>query len=414
MLKNRVVVTGLGLISPVGIGKEDFWGNLISGNSGIGPLTRFDASELTSQIAGEVDDFNPQEFLNKKEARRMDLFTQYAVGASLMALKDSGLDMETLDPYRVGVILGSGVGGIGTMEYQHHILETKGPKRVSPLTVPMMIINMAAGQVGITLGAKGPNLSVVTACASGTHAIGDAFKLIQRGDADVVFAGGSEAPLTPLAVAGFCSMKALSRRNDDPQKASRPFDKDRDGFVIAEGAVVLTLESLEHALERKATIYAEVLGYGATCDAYHITAPSPDGEGAAKSMEMAIKDAKIKANQIDYINAHGTSTDLNDKLETLAIKTVFGEAAKDIAISSTKSMTGHLLGAAGALEAAVLALTIQTGEIPPTINYENPDPDCDLNYVPNKSIKKNVNYALSNSLGFGGHNATILLGKYNG
>lgn len=414
MLKKRVVITGLGVISPVGTGKDKFWNNLLDGKSGIGPITKFDASELTSQIAGEVDDFDAEEYVDKKEARRMDLFTQYAVAASIMAAKDSGLDMNAVDPYRVGVILGSGIGGIGTMEDQHHTLETKGPRRVSPLTVPMMIINMAAGQIGITLGAKGPNSSVVTACASGTHAIGDAFKIIQRGDADVIFTGGTEAPITPLAVAGFCSMKALSKRNDEPTKASRPFDKERDGFVIGEGGVVLTLESLDHALERKAPIYAEVLGYGSTCDAHHITAPAPDGEGAARSMEMAIKDAEITADQLDYINAHGTSTDLNDKLETMAIKTVFGEHANQVAISSTKSMTGHLLGAAGALEAAVLALAIDNGEIPPTINYENPDSDCDLNYVPNKSIKKNVKYALSNSLGFGGHNATILLGKYDG
>ncbi|SMB93631.1 3-oxoacyl-[acyl-carrier-protein] synthase II [Desulfonispora thiosulfatigenes DSM 11270] len=414
MLKKRVVITGLGIVSPVGTGKEKFWTNLINGQSGIGPITKFDASEVSSKIAGEVDDFEVTDFIDKKEARRMDLFTQYAVGASLMALEDSKLDMNTMDPHKVGVVLGSGVGGIGTLEEQCNVLAEKGSRRVSPLMVPMMIINMAAGQVGISIGAKGPNLSVVSACASGTHAVGDAFKLIQRGDAEVVFTGGSEASITPLAVSGFCSMKALSKRNDDPTKASRPFDKDRDGFVIAEGSVVLVLESLEHALERKAEIYAEVLGYGLTCDAHHITAPSPDGEGAARSMEMAIKDAGLTPEQIDYINAHGTSTDLNDKYETMSMKKVFGETIKNVAVSSTKSMTGHLLGAAGALEAAVLALAITNGEIPPTINYENPDPDCDLNYVPNKAIKKDVNYALSNSLGFGGHNATILFGKYNG
>lgn len=414
MLKNRVVVTGLGVVSPVGTGKEKFWTNLMAGKSGVGPITKFDATDLPSQIAGEVTDFEPTDFLDKKEVRRMDPFTQYAVASSLMAVEDSGLNLSETDLNRMGVILGSGIGGIGTLEAQDKVLLEKGPKRVSPFMVPMMIVNMAAGQVGITLGAKGPNLSVVSACASGTHAVGDAFKLIQRGDADVMVTGGTEASITPLAVSGFCSLKALSKRNDDPEKASRPFDKERDGFVIAEGSVVLILESLEHAKKRNASIYAEVLGYGLTCDAHHITAPSPDGEGAARSMEMAINDAEIKKEDVDYINAHGTSTGMNDKFETLAIKKVFGEGCKDLLISSTKSMTGHLLGAAGGLEAAVLALAIKNGEIPPTINYENPDPECDLNYVPNKAVKKDVNYALSNSLGFGGHNATVLFGKYKG
>ncbi len=412
MSKKRVVVTGLGVISPVGSGKEKFWENLIAGNSGIGPITKFDASEMPTRIAGEVKDFNVLDFIDKKEARRMDLFTQYAVSAAKMAVNDSKLDLEKVDLTRVGVILGSGIGGISTLEEQHKVLLEKGPSRVSPFMTPMMIVNMAAGQISIHLGAKGPNFTVVTACASGTNAIGDAFKYIQRGDADIVLTGGTESSITPLSFAGFCSMKALSTRNDEPTKASRPFDKKRDGFVMGEGSAILVLESLEHALKRNAPIYAEVLGYAATADAHHITAPAPDGEGAARAMALAIQDAQIKPSDIDYINAHGTSTELNDKYETLAIKEVFGEASKNVLISSTKSMTGHLLGAAGAIELAAVCLAIKDDIVPPTINYEYPDPDCDLDYVPNKARKKVINYAMSNSLGFGGHNASIVLSKF--
>lgn len=412
MSKKRVVVTGLGVISPVGSGKEKFWENLTAGNSGIGPITKFDASEMPTRIAGEVKDFNVLDFIDKKEARRMDLFTQYAVSAAKMAVNDSKLDLEKVDLTRVGVILGSGIGGISTLEEQHKVLLEKGPSRVSPFMTPMMIVNMAAGQISIHLGAKGPNFTVVTACASGTNAIGDAFKYIQRGDADIVLTGGTESSITPLSFAGFCSMKALSTRNDEPTKASRPFDKKRDGFVMGEGSAILVLESLEHALKRNAPIYAEVLGYAATADAHHITAPAPDGEGAARAMALAIQDAQIKPSDIDYINAHGTSTELNDKYETLAIKDVFGEASKNVLISSTKSMTGHLLGAAGAIELAAVCLAIKDDIVPPTINYEYPDPDCDLDYVPNKARKKVINYAMSNSLGFGGHNASIVLSKF--
>lgn len=411
-MSNRVVVTGLGIISPVGIGIESFWSNLLEGKSGIGPVTKFDASEMPTKIAGEVKDFNVTDYIDKKEARRMDLYTQYAVSAAKMAVEDSGLDLEKTDLNRMAVILGSGIGGIGTMEEQCRVLVNKGPNRVSPFLVPMMIVNMAAGQISINLGAKGPNYTVVSACASGTNAVGDAFNIIQRGNADIVVTGGTEAAITPLGFAGFCSMKAMSTRNDEPSKASRPFDQERDGFVMGEGSVILILESLEHAQKRGAKIYAEVLGYGATADAHHITAPAPDGEGAARAMSLAIEDAGLKPADIDYINAHGTSTDLNDKFETLAIKQVFGESAKNVLVSSTKSMTGHLLGAAGALELAVLALAIRDSKVPPTINYENPDPECDLDYVPNLYRDKEVNYALSNSLGFGGHNATVVFGKF--
>lgn len=413
-MSNRVVVTGLGIISPVGIGIESFWSNLLDGKSGIGPVTKFDVSEMSTKIAGEVKDFNASDYIDKKEAKRMDLYTQYAVSAARMAVEDSGLDLEKTDLDRMAVILGSGIGGLYTMEEQCRVLVDKGPKRISPFLVPMMIVNMAAGQISITLGAKGPNYTVVSACASGTNAVGDAFNLIQRGSADIVVTGGTEASITPLGFAGFCSMKAMSTRNDEPTKASRPFDRDRDGFVMGEGSVILILESLEHAQKRGAKIYAEVLGYGASADAHHITAPAPEGEGAARAMSIAIRDAGLRPEDIDYINAHGTSTDLNDKYETLAIKQVFGEHAKSVLVSSTKSMTGHLLGAAGALELAVLALAIRDNKVPPTINYENPDPECDLDYVPNVYRDKEVNFALSNSLGFGGHNATVVFGKFKG
>ncbi|OPJ56935.1 beta-ketoacyl-ACP synthase II [Alkalithermobacter paradoxus] len=411
-MKRRVVVTGLGCVTPIGIGKDAYWNSLKNGICGIDKLTRFDASEYTTQIAAEVKDFAPEDYMDKKEAKRMDRFTQYAVAASKMAVSDSNLDLDKVQSDRIGVIIGSGVGGIETLEEQHAKLLEKGPKRVSPFFVPMMITNMAAGQVSIMLNAKAMNSSVVTACASATHAIGDAFKVIQRGDAEVMVAGGSESPITPLAVAGFCTMKAMSTRNDDPKTASRPFDKDRDGFVMGEGAGILILEELEHALKRNATIYAEIVGYGATSDAYHITAPAEGGEGAARAMEMAIADGNIPKEEVDYINAHGTSTPYNDKYETMAIKSVFGQHAYNLAVSSTKSMTGHLLGAAGAVEAIACVLAIKDSFVPPTISIQNQDPELDLNYVPHKGIERQVRYAMSNSLGFGGHNGTLAFKKY--
>ncbi|MFY9174776.1 MAG: beta-ketoacyl-ACP synthase II [Peptococcia bacterium] len=411
-MKNRVVITGLAAISPVGTGVEKFWQALTSGQSGIGPITRFPCENFPVRIAGEVKDFEPTQYLDKKEARRMARFTQFAAAAALMAVEDAQLELEQVDKNKVGVILGSGIGGIDLMEETTLVLHEKGPNRVSPFFVPMMIGNMASGQVAISLGAKGPNTTVVTACASGTHAIGDAFRLIQRGDADIVISGGSEAAVTPLALAGFSSMKALSTNNEEPTKASRPFDAKRNGFVMGEGCGIVVLESLESAQKRGAKIYAEMLGYGATADAHHITAPAPGGEGAARAMALAIQDAGIKPEKLDYINAHGTSTEMNDKYETMAIKSVMGPNPTKLAISSTKSMTGHLLGAAGGIEAVATALAIANDLVPPTINLENPDPECDLDYVPNKARQMTVNYALSNSLGFGGHNASILLGKF--
>ena len=411
-MSKRVVITGLAAISPVGTGIDKFWDSLVNGRTGIGPLTRFPVEQYPTRIAGEVKDFDPSLYMDKKEAKRMDRFTQYAVAGAKMAVEDAKLDFEQLEKDRVGVILGSGIGGIETMEESCRVLAEKGPGRVSPFFVPMMIGNMAAGQVAIALGVTGPNITVVTACASGTNAIGDAFKLIQRGGAEVVLAGGTEASITPLALAGFCSMRALSTNNEEPEKASRPFDAQRDGFVMGEGAGIVVLESLEHAQKRGARIYAEVLGYGSTADAYHITAPAPGGVGAARSMQEAINDAGIKAAEVDYINAHGTSTDMNDKYETMAIKAVFGEHANKLAISSTKSMTGHLLGAAGGIEFIAMTLAVVNDLVPPTINLEHPDPECDLDYVPNVARKMQIDYALSNSLGFGGHNATVLIGKY--
>ncbi|MBZ4653839.1 MAG: 3-oxoacyl-[acyl-carrier-protein] synthase [Peptococcaceae bacterium] len=411
-MTRRVVITGLAAISPLGTGVEKFWQGLLEGKSGIDLVTRFDVTEFPTKIAGEVKDFDPGLYMDKKEAKRMDRFTQFAVAGAKVALEDAKMDLEGLDKEKVGVILGSGIGGMETLEEQARILREKGPGRVSPFFVPMMIGNMAAGQVAIALGVTGPNITVVTACASATNAIGDAFKLIQRGGAEVVITGGTEASITPLAFAGFCSMKAMSTHNDEPQKASRPFDANRDGFVMGEGSGILILESLEHAQKRGARIYAEVLGYGTTADAHHITAPAPGGAGAAKAMAEAIRDAGIKPEDIDYINAHGTSTDLNDKYETMAIKQVFGEHAYKLAISSTKSMTGHLLGAAGGIEMVATALAVHNDIVPPTINYETPDPECDLDYVPNQARKMTVDYALSNSLGFGGHNATVVIGKF--
>jgi 3-oxoacyl-[acyl-carrier-protein] synthase II len=411
-LKKRVVVTGIGAITPIGTGKDTFWSALKSGKSGIDKITKFDASNYDTQIAAEVKDFDPNAYIDKKEAKRMDRFTQFAVAASKLALGDAALNVDEVDAYRFGVVLGSGIGGIETLEKEHEKLMAKGPGRVSPFFIPMMISNIGAGQVSMAFGAKGPNTTVVTACASSTNSIGEAFRIIQRGDADIMITGGAEASITPLSMAGFCSMKAMSTRNDDPTKASRPFDKDRDGFIMGEGAGILILEELDHALNRGANIYAEVVGYGMSADAYHITAPAPEGEGAARSMKSALNDANITPEDIDYINAHGTSTPYNDKFETMAIKSLFGEHAYKLAVSSTKSMTGHLLGAAGGVEAIACIMAINESFVPPTINYTTPDPECDLDYTPNYGKERNVKYTLSNSLGFGGHNASIIIKKY--
>ena len=411
-MNRRVVITGIGAITPVGMNVSETWESIKAGKSGIKTIESFDTEQFDVKIAGEILEFDPTKYIEKKAARRMDRFTQFAVAASQQAVEDSKLDLEKIDRNRFGVIVGSGVGGMITLEEAHKNLFNKGPRRVSPFAIPMLISNMAAGLISITFGAKGPNYSVVTACATSTNSIGDAAKIIERGAADIMIAGGAEAAICGLGIGGFTSMKALSKRNDEPTKASRPFDKERDGFVMGEGAGILVLEDLQHALDRGATIYAEVKGYGMSSDAYHMTAPAPDGEGAARSMQNALDDANIKPEEVDYINAHGTSTPMNDKLETMAIKRVFGENAYNIPISSTKSMTGHLLGAAGAVEAMVMVKTINEGFIHPTINLENPDPDCDLNYVPHVGIKKEVKYAISNSFGFGGHNATLVFGKY--
>lgn len=411
-MNRRVVVTGLGAVTPLGIGKEEYWQALLAGKSGIGRITRFDPSDYSTQIAGEVKDFDPAKYIDKKEAKRMDRFTQFAIAATKMAFEDAGIDLEQEDRTRIGTVIGTGIGGMDTLNEQYRVLFEKGPGRISPFFVPMMIANMAAGQTSITFGLQGPNTCVVTACATGTNSIGDAFKIVQRGDADVMVAGGTEAAISPAAVAGFCSMKAMSTHNEEPEKASRPFDKDRSGFVMGEGSGIVILESLEHALARGARIYAEISGYGYNADAYHITAPAPEGVQAARCMAMAIKDAGLEPNAVDYINAHGTSTPLNDKNETLAIKSLFGAHAHKMAVSSIKSMTGHLLGAAGGIECIASVLTVANNIIPPTINYDNPDPELDLDYVPNKAREQIVNVALSNSFGFGGHNATILVQKY--
>ena len=411
-MKKRVVITGLGCVTPVGTGKDDFWVNIKSGVSGIDKITRFDYTNYQTQIAGEVKDFTPEDYISKKELKKMDRFTQFAMVASKLAVADSELDLNNIDGNRMGTVIGTGIGGVETIEAQHKNLLEKGNRRVSPFFIPMMIGNMAAGQVAIEFGAKGPSTNICTACASGTNSVGDAFKIIQRGDADIMIAGGTEAAVAEFAVAGFCNMKAMSTNNDNPQKASRPFDKDRDGFVMGEGCGILILEELESAIKRNAKIYAEIVGYGMTSDAYHITTPAENGEGAARSMQMAINDAGIELEKIDYINAHGTSTYYNDLYETMAIKSVFGENAKNVSISSTKSMTGHLLGASGAIEAIVCALAIKNNFVPPTINLENPGEGMDLDYTPNKGKERTINYALSNSLGFGGHNATIVLKKY--
>ncbi len=413
MEKRRIVVTGMGVVSPVGSTIRDYWESLKNGRSGVGNITTFDVSKFDCHIAAEIRNFSPFDYISPKEVRRLDRFTQLAVVAAKDALADSNLLLDKEDLSRIGVLIGSGIGGLKTIEDQHTILLEKGPSRVSPFLIPMMIVNMAPGYVAISLGLKGPNSCVATACASGTHAIGDAFKIIQRGQADVMFAGGAESCITPLGVGGFCSLRALATQyNNNPEKASRPFDLKREGFVMGEGSGIVVLEELEHALSRNAKIYAEVAGYGLSDDAYHMTAPDPDGRGASEAMLMAIKDAQIKPQDVSYINAHGTSTQLNDKVETMAIKITFGEYAKKIPASSTKSMTGHLLGASGAVEFIVAVLTTVHDVIPPTINYEFPDPECDLDYVPNKSREKTVNVSLSNSLGFGGHNATIIVRKF--
>ena len=408
----RVVITGVGAVTPIGNTAEEFWAALIQGASGIGPITRFDATGFPTRIAGELKGFEPLKYIDKKDDRKFDPFLKYAIACAVMAVEDAGLDLEQVDRTRFGVLVGSGIGGITTLLDTHDVLNAKGPDRVSPFFIPMLIINMASGLISMRFGAKGPNSSVVTACATGNHAIGDATKIIQRGDADVMIAGGAEAIIIPLCIAGFCQMKAMSTRNDEPAKASRPFDAARDGFVCGEGGGLLILESLEHALRRGARIYAELIGYGMTSDAHHMTAPDPEGDGAARAMAAALRDAGIPASAVDYINAHGTSTPYNDKFETLAIKRVFGEHARKLAVSSTKSMTGHLLGAAGGVEAIATAFAIHHGILPPTINYETPDADCDLDYVPNQARKQGVEVALSNAFGFGGTNATLAFRKY--
>jgi 3-oxoacyl-[acyl-carrier-protein] synthase II len=410
----RVVITGLGALTPVGNTADEFWSALKQGKSGIGPITKFDASDFPTRIAGEVRNFDPLQYVDRKEARRLDPYLQYAIATSAMAVEDAALDPAKVDATRFGVLIGSGIGGITTLIEGEETRKTKGADRVSPFVIPMLIVNMAAGLVSMRFGAKGPNSSVVTACATGNHAIGDAFKIIERGDADVMIAGGAEAIIVPLTIAGFCAMKAMSTRNDAPERASRPFDAGRDGFVCGEGAGIVVLESLEHAVGRDARIYAEVVGYGMTGDAHHMTAPDPDGDGATRAMQLALRDAGVEPSAIGYINAHGTSTPYNDKFETLAIKRVFGEHAHRVPVSSTKSMTGHLLGAAGGVEAIATTLALHHGLLPPTINYEVADPDCDLDYVPNQARKVDVEYALSNAFGFGGTNATLAFRRYHG
>jgi 3-oxoacyl-[acyl-carrier-protein] synthase II len=404
----------LGLVIPIGIGVKTAWKNVCEGRSGIGRLTRFDPNGHETKIAGEVKGFNPENYIEKKEIKKMDLFIQYALGATKEAVEDSQLKITPENAEQVGVIVGTGLGGLPTIEKYHQILLEKGPGRISPFFIPMLIANLASGQIAIQFGVKGPNSCIVTACATGAHCIGDSFRAIVYGDAKAFIAGGTEANITPLTVGGFNAMKALSTRNDEPEKASRPFEKNRDGFVVAEGAGILIVEELESALNRGARIHAEIVGYGYTGDAYHITAPSPDGDGAARCMRMAIRDAGLKPEEIDHINAHGTSTPLNDATETQAIKTVFGEHAKKIPISATKSMTGHLLGAAGSTEAIFTILSLRDGILPPTINYEEPDPECDLDYVPNVARRKPIQVAMSNAFGFGGTNATLIFKRYTG
>lgn len=413
MQENRVVVTGLGVISPIGNDVATFWQGLKDGCSGIDKITAFDATGYDCRIAGEVKGFNPELYgISKKECRRMENFVQYALAGACQAIKDAGLELEKENKERIGVVVGSGIGSLRLIEEEHKVLLKSGPSRLSPFLIPMLIVNEAPGHIAIAYGFKGPNTCVTTACASGSHAIGDAMRIIQRGEADIMITGGTESCIAPTGVGGFCALRALSKRNDQPQKASRPFDAQRDGFVMAEGSGIVVLESLEHAKKRNALIYAEVAGFGMSCDAYHITAPDPDGFGASLAMKAALRDAKLNPEDVDYINAHGTSTKLNDKIETLAIKLALGEHAKKVMISSTKSMTGHLLGAAGGVEFVACCLAIKDNIVPPTINYEFPDPECDLDYVPNTARKTQVDVCLSNSLGFGGHNATLAVKKF--
>lgn len=409
--KERVVVTGVGLLTPIGIGVQANWNALMEGKSGISRITRFDPADYATQIAGEVKGFNPEDYIEKKIIKQMDLFIQYAMAASFMALEQAGHGRPENLGERCGVLIGTGIGGLPEIERTHKELLESGPRRVSPFFIPRLIANLAGGQVAIATGAQGPINCTVTACAASSHAIGDAFRIIQRGEADMMITGGTEAVISPLTIAGFSSMRAMSRRNDQPQKASRPFDNERDGFVIGEGSGILILESLSSAQKRGAKPLAEISGYGMSCDGYHITSPPPEGEGAQRCMRLAIKDAGLQPTDIDYINAHGTSTELNDQLETLAIKKVFGDHARKLKISSTKSMTGHLLGAAGGVEAAFSVLALQEGKIPPTANYEFPDPNCDLDYVPNKPIALKARHILSNSFGFGGANASLLFSR---
>ncbi len=411
-MTERVVVTGIGAVTPLGATVSETWGNLVEGHSGIGPITLFDATEFDSRIAGEVKNFRPEDLLSAREAKRLDRFCQFALVACREAISDSGITIDESNSADVGVLIGSGIGGIITLSEQIEVLRTKGPHRVSPFLIPMFIIDLAAGQVAIATGARGPNFGIVSACATSAHALGEAAEIIKRGDAKVMITGGAEAGVLPIGVAGFASMKALSTRNDEPQRASRPFDRERDGFVIAEGGGAVVLEAESYARARGARIYAELAGYGATDDAYHITAPSEGGEGAVRSMRAALRKARCDPSDVQYVNAHGTSTPANDRLETQAIKTAFGEAAGRLPISSTKSMTGHMLGAAGVVESIVCIKAIEDGVIPPTINYQNPDPECDLDYVPNQARRERVDVALTNSLGFGGHNASLLFRRF--
>ena len=411
-VRRRVVVTGTGLVTPLGIGVEESWDGAVEGRSGIVKITQFDAADHCSRIAGEIKDFKPDDWIELKEIKKMDRFIQLALAASQMAMDDSGLKITEANAERVGVIVGAGMGGLPAIEHHHKIVLEKGPRRLTPFFIPMLIINLASGHISIRFGAKGPNSAAVTACATGSHSIGDAYRHIEWGYADAMIAGGTESVITTMGIAGFCAMKALSTRNDEPEKASRPFDRDRDGFVMGEGSGVIILEELGSALKRGAKIYAEIVGYGMTSDAYHITTPAPGGEGAARCMANTLKDAGVSPDVVDYINAHGTSTKQGDELETAAIKTVFGEHAYKLCVSSTKSMTGHLLGAAGGVEAVFSILSIVKGVVPPTINLDNPDDDCDLDYVPNKAKKKEINYALSNSFGFGGTNACLLFKRF--
>lgn len=411
-MKKRVVVTGMGSITPLGNDVKSYWEGLMAGRSGVDLIDKFDTSEYPTKIGAQVKDFNPEDFIDRKEVKRVDRFVQFAIAAAKMAVSDAELEINEDNANRIGCYIGSGIGGLETWEAQYKILLEKGPKRVSPFLIPMMIANMASGVTSIHIGAKGPNSAAITACATGTHSIGDAFKIIQRGDADAMITGGTEASMTPIGYAGFCAARAMSTRNDDPTKASRPFDKNRDGFVMGEGSGVLVLEELDHALARGARIYAEIVGYGMSGDAYHLTAPAPEGEGAGRAMAMALTDAGLEPEDVSYINAHGTSTEFNDKFETAAIKNLFKDYAYKLAVSSTKSMTGHLLGASGGIEAIACVQAIVNDMVPPTINYETPDPECDLDYVPNVARQMVVDVAMSNSLGFGGHNGSIIFTKY--